>query len=65
MERIRARKVIAIRVNGLPFSREILQILAIHISHKLIAYNLYNEQGQRKHPDQPIDETIIQAVEHA
>ena len=43
MERILARKVIAIRVNGLPFSREILQILAIHIFHKLIGYNLYNE----------------------
>ena len=65
MEYILARKVISIRVSGLPFSREILQILAIHIFHKLISYNLYNEQGQRKHPDQPIDEDIIQAVEHA
>ena len=65
MEKILARKVISIRVNGLPFSREILQILAIHIFHKLIGYNLYNEQGQRKHPDQPIEEDMIQAVEHS
>ena len=65
MENILARKVMSITVNGLPYSREILQILAIHIFHKLIGYNLYNEQGQRKHPDQPIDEDIIQAVEHA
>ena len=65
MEKILVRKVISIRVNGLPFSREILQILAIHIFHKLIAYNLYNEQGQRKHPDQAIEEHMIQAVEYA
>ena len=65
MEDILARKVRSIRESGLPFNREILQILAIHISHKLIAYNLYNEEGQRKHPEQPIDETIIDQVEHA
>ena len=55
----------SIRESGLPFNRKIPQILAIHIFPKLIAYNLYNEQGQRKQPDQPIDEDIIQAVEHA
>ena len=65
MENILAGKVMSITVNGLPYSREILQILAIHIFHKLIGYNLYNEQGQRKHPDQAIEEDMIQAVEYA
>ena len=65
MENILARKVMSITVNGLPYSREILQILAIHIFHKLIGYNLYNEQGQRKHPDQAIEEDVIQAVKYA
>ena len=51
--------MIAIKLTGLPYTREIVQILAIHIFHKLVRYNLYNEYGQRKNPDQrqslPID----------
>ena len=45
MEDILARKVRSIRESGLPFNREILQILAIPISLKIIAYNLYDEHG--------------------
>ena len=63
MERILSRKVIAINLTGLPYTREIVQILAIHIFHKLIGYNLYNAQGHRKNPNQDIDEEIIQSVE--
>ena len=65
MEKILVRKVIAIKLTELPYTREIVQLLAIHFLHKLLGYNLYNEQGQRKNPDLEIDEDIIQAVEYA
>ena len=65
MEKILARKVIAIKLTGLPYTREIVQILAIHIFQKLVSYNLYNKHGQRKNPDIELDEEIIHAVEHA
>ena len=65
MEKILTRKVIAIKLTGLPYTREIVQILAIHIFHKLVGYNLYNKHGQRKNPDIELDEEIIHAVEHA
>ena len=59
MEKILARKVIAIKLIGLPYTREIVQIFAIHIFHKLLSYNFYNALGQRINPDQEIDEEII------
>ena len=59
MEKILARKVIVVKLTGLPYTREIVQILAIHIFHKLLGYNLYNTHGLRKNPDQDIDEEII------
>ena len=65
MEGILSRKVLAIKMTGLPYTRQIVQILAIHIFHKLISYNLYNTQGQRINRGLEIDEEIIHAVEHA
>ena len=59
MEKILVRKVIGIKLTGLPYTREIVQKLAIHIFHKLLGYNLYNVFGQRIHPDQEIDEIIV------
>ena len=65
MEKILARKIFTIKLHGLPYSRDILQVLAIHIYHKLQSYGLYNERGQRKNPGQPIEEDMLQAVEKA
>ena len=48
MEYILARKVRAIMLTGVPYTRTVIQILAIHIFHKLISYNLYDVHGQRK-----------------
>merc|ERR1712055_141785 len=65
MEQILARKVRAILLTGVPYSRTVVQILAIHIFHKLIAYNLYDVHGQRKQRSEKLDEEIINAVEHS
>ena len=63
MELILARKVRAVALTGVPYSRDVLRLLAIHIYHKLVTYNIYNQQGQRKNPENKIDENI-HAVEH-
>ena len=59
---ILARKVRAVALTGVPYSRDVVRLLAIHIYHKLVTFNIYNQQGQRKNPDIQIDEEIIHAV---
>ena len=63
MEMILARKVRAITLNGIPYTREVLQILATHIYNKLLSYNLYDEHGHRKNPGERIDAEVIHSVE--
>ena len=65
MEHILAQKISAIKLHGLPYSRDILQVLAIHVFEKLLSYGLYNEQGHRKNPGQPIEEDMLKAIEKA
>ena len=48
MEYILARKVRAIILTGVPYTRQVIQILAIHIFHKLLSYHLYDVHGHRK-----------------
>ena len=63
MEKILLRKVICIKLKGVPYTREMIQLLAIHIFQKLISFNLYNAKGQRKEPGQIIDDKIINSVQ--
>ena len=39
MEKILYRKVICIKLKGVPYTREMLQLLAIHIFQKLMSFN--------------------------
>ena len=63
MEMILARKVRAIPLNGIPYTRQVLQLLATHIYNKLLSYNLYDEHGLRKNPGERIDAEVIHSVE--
>ena len=63
MESILLRKVRCVKLKGIPYTREMIQILAIHIFQKLISFNLYNAKGQRKDPGQVIDDRIINSVQ--
>ena len=65
MEKILYRKVICIKLKGVPYTREMIQLLAIHIFQKLISFDLYNVKGQRKEPDQVIDDRIINSVQQS
>ena len=46
MENILARKVIAIKLTGVPYTGDVVKLLAIHIFHKLISYNIDDRQGK-------------------
>ena len=65
MEHILARKVKAILLTGVPYTRQGIQILAIDIFHKLASYNLYDHNGHRNHPGEKISADIIDTVEHS
>ena len=65
MEHILARKVRAIILTGVPYTRQVIQILAIHIFHKLLSYHLYDVHGHRKNPGDRIPEQVLDAVEHS
>ena len=64
MEKILKRKVIGIKLTGIPYTREVIQLLAIQIFQKLISFDLYNVKGKRKDPTQVLDERIINSVQH-
>ena len=63
MEKILYRKVICIKLKGVPYTREMLQLLAIHIFQKLISFNLYNTKGMRKDQVQVLDDVIIHSIQ--
>ena len=63
MEMILARKVRAITENGIPYTREVVRLLATHIFNKLLSYNLYDEHGLRKNPGEPIHAEVIHSVQ--
>ena len=65
MEHILARKVRAILLTGVPYTRQVIQILAIHIFHKLASYKLYDHNGHRKNPGERISAEVIDSVEHS
>ena len=65
MEHILARKVRAIILTGVPYTRQIIQILAIHIFHKLVSFHIYDAKGHRKNPGERIPEQLLGAVEHS
>ena len=62
METILVRKVICVKLKGVPYTRELIQMYAIHIFQKLISFNLYNSKGMRKDQSQPLDEVIVRSV---
>ena len=53
METILVRKVICVKLKGIPYTRELIQMYAINIFQKLISFNLYNSKGMRKDQSQP------------
>ena len=63
MEKILQRKVISVKLKGIPYTREMIQILAIHIFQKLISYNLYNSKGMRKDHSQPLQDEVVHSVQ--
>ena len=63
-ERVLSRKVIANMGTGLPYTKNVLNILAVKIFHKLISLNLYTRAGQRKSPHINISEEIINAISY-
>ena len=63
METILVRKVLSVKLKGIPYTREMIQIIAIHIFQKLISFNLYNSKGMRKDQSQPLDDGIIHSVQ--
>merc|ERR1712120_72364 len=63
METILARKIRNVKVRGIPYTREMIQMYALNIFQKLISYNLYDCKGMRKDTSQPLDEVIIQSVQ--
>ena len=65
MEHILQRKCKAVAITGVPYSQEVVRLLAIHIYHKLVAYNIYNPRGQRKQQHLQLQEDIVHSVEHA
>ena len=65
MENILVRKVTAILLTGVPYTRQIIQILAIHIFHKLVTLHLYDARGHRKNPGERIPQPVVGAVEHS
>ena len=62
METILARKVISVKLRGIPYTREMIQMYAINIFQKLISFNLYDSKGMRKDQSQPLDEVIVRSV---
>ena len=63
-ERVLYRKVVANKGTGLPYTKTVMQLLAINIFNKLCSLNLYNESGQRKSPNIEVGEEILQAVQY-
>ena len=63
MEVILARKVRNVKIRGIPYTREMIQMYALNIFQKLISYNLYDSKGMRKDQSQPLDEVIVQTVQ--
>merc|ERR1712121_492682 len=61
-ESILVRKVISVKLKGLPYTRELIQMYAINIFQKLISFNLYNAKGMRKDQTQPLEEVIVRSV---
>ena len=59
MEHVLVRKVRAIMMTGVPYTRQVIQILAIHIFHTLASYKLYDRKGNRKDPGERISADII------
>ena len=63
MEQILIRKVHSMKEKGLPYTRDMIQILAIHIFQKLISFNLYDCKGKRKDQVQPLDDEVIRSAQ--
>ena len=63
-ERVLFRKVIANKGTGLPYTKTVMQLLAINIFNKLCTFNFYDEGGQRKNCNLEISEEVMKAVEH-
>ena len=47
-EKILHGKIVASMLTGLPYTRTIVQVLAVEVYHKLLSFNLYDDNGQRK-----------------
>ena len=65
MENILVRKVTAILLTGVPYTRQIIQLLAVHIFHKLLSLGLYDATGKRLNPGETIPQHVITSVEHS
>ena len=61
-EVILVKKVFAVKLRGLGYTRELIQMYAMNIFHKLISYNIYNAKGMRREQSQPLDEVIVRTV---
>ena len=59
LEHVLVRKVRSIMLSGVPYTRQVIQILAIHIFHTLSSYKLYDRKGHRKDPGERISADII------
>ena len=63
-ERILHRKVLANMGTGLPYTKCVMQLLAVNIFHKLLRLKLYNDTGQSESPNLEVGEEIMQAVQY-
>ena len=63
MEVILARKIRNVKMRGIPYTREMIQMYALNIFQKLISYHLYDSKGMRKDQSQSLDEVIVQTVQ--
>ena len=63
-EKILARKVIANMSSGVPFTNNVISILAIKIFHTLIGLDIYNEKGERKSTTVEISDEISKVIQY-
>merc|ERR1711895_184726 len=61
-EVILVKKVFAVKLRGLGYPRELIQMYAMNIFQKLISYNIYNARGMRRQASVPLDDAIVKTV---
>ena len=63
-ERVLYRKVAANKGTDLPYTKTVMQLLAINIFNKLCSLDLYDESGQRKSPNIEVGEEILHVFQY-